>query len=174
MENTTVASNSTTVSTGQVAQIIGPVIDADFTGTKVPDILDALEIDGPAGTLVLEVQQHLGESRIRAIAMDSTDGVTRGTAVRNTGRPIAMPVGPEVRGRLFNVVGKAIDGLPQPTAEGYRPIHADPPPFDELAASIEMLETGIKVIDLVQPVARGGKVGLFGAPASARRCSSWS
>jgi F-type H+/Na+-transporting ATPase subunit beta len=148
--------------TGQVAQIIGPVIDADFSGSEVPRILDAIEIDRPGGTLVLEVQQHLGESRVRAVAMDSTDGLTRGTKIRNTGRPIAMPVGPEIRGRLFNVVGKAIDGLAQPSADEYRPIHASPPPFDELATSIDMLETGIKVMDLVQPVARGGKVGLFG------------
>lgn len=148
--------------TGVVAQIIGPVIDADFSGSAVPNILDALEIDRAEGTLVLEVQQHLGEGRVRAIAMDSTDGVQRGTAVRNTGRPIAMPVGQEVRGRLFNVVGKAIDGLPQPTAEDYRPIHAAPPAFEDLSSSVEMLETGIKVIDLIQPIARGGKVGLFG------------
>jgi F-type H+/Na+-transporting ATPase subunit beta len=151
-----------TVSMGQVVQVIGPVIDAEFAGVQVPDILDALEIHRPEGRLVLEVQQHLGEGRVRAIAMDSTDGVTRGTEVRNTGRPIAMPVGPEIRGRLFNVVGEAIDGLPQPTAEDYRPIHAEPPRFDELASSLEVLETGIKVVDLIQPVARGGKVGLFG------------
>jgi F-type H+/Na+-transporting ATPase subunit beta len=160
MENRNAATAA--VSTGSVVQIIGPVIDADYTGTRIPNILDALEIERPEGTLVLEVQQHLGENRVRAIAMDSTDGVTRGTEVRNTGRPIAMPVGAEIRGRLFNVVGKAIDGLPQPTAEDYRPIHAAPPAYEDLATAIEVLETGIKVIDLIQPVARGGKVGLFG------------
>jgi F-type H+/Na+-transporting ATPase subunit beta len=158
MENRT----ATAVSKGVVAQVIGPVIDADFTGGTVPSILDAIEIDRAEGTLVLEVQQHLGENRVRAIAMDSTDGVQRGTEIRNTGRPIAMPVGPEIRGRLFNVVGKAIDGLPQPPAEDYRPIHSLPPKYEDLATSIEVLETGIKVVDLVQPVARGGKVGLFG------------
>jgi F-type H+-transporting ATPase subunit beta len=148
---------------GQVVQVIGPVIDADFSGGTVPEILDALEIDrGAEGVLVLEVQQHLGEGRVRAIAMDTTDGIQRGTPVVNTGRPIAMPVGPEIRGRLFNVVGKAIDGLPQPTAEEYRPIHAEPPKFEDLATSVEMLETGIKVVDLIQPYARGGKIGLFG------------
>jgi F-type H+-transporting ATPase subunit beta len=148
---------------GRVVQVIGPVIDADFSGGTVPEILDALEIDRGAGdTLVLEVQQHLGEGRVRAIAMDTTDGIQRGTEVKNTGRPIAMPVGPEIRGRLFNVVGKAIDGLPQPTAEEYRPIHAAPPKFEDLASSVEMLETGIKVVDLIQPYARGGKIGLFG------------
>jgi F-type H+/Na+-transporting ATPase subunit beta len=162
MENPNAVAARPAVSTGQVAQVIGPVIDADFSGGTVPDILDALEIDRPEGTLILEVQQHLGEHRVRAIAMDSTDGVSRGTPVVNTGRPIAMPVGPEIRGRLFNVVGKAIDGLPQPTAEEYRSIHAAPPRYEDLASSIEVLETGIKVIDLIQPVARGGKVGLFG------------
>ncbi|MEP0548630.1 MAG: F0F1 ATP synthase subunit beta [Rhodothermales bacterium] len=152
-----------TSAAGEIVQVIGPVVDADFSGSTVPEILDALEIDrGAEGVLVLEVQQHLGEGRVRAIAMDSTDGLTRGTKVVSTGRPIAMPVGPEIRGRLFNVVGKAIDGLPQPTAEEYRPIHAEPPKFEDLATSVEMLETGIKVVDLIQPYARGGKIGLFG------------
>ncbi len=148
---------------GRVVQIVGPVVDVAFSADAVPDILDALEIDrGELGTLVLEVQQHLGENRVRTVAMDSTDGLTRGTAVVDTGQAIAMPIGPEVRGRLFNVVGKAIDGLPQPTAEAYRAIHQDPPAFDILSTRVELLETGIKVIDLIQPVPRGGKVGLFG------------
>ena len=148
---------------GQVLQVIGPVIDAEFPEGAVPEILDALHIDrGEQGALVLEVQQHLGEGRVRAISMDSTDGLTRGTVVVNTGSPIQMPVGVEIRGRLFNVVGEAIDGLPQPTAEGYRSIHSPAPSYDELATSLTMLETGIKVVDLVQPIARGGKVGLFG------------
>ncbi|ARA94490.1 MAG: F0F1 ATP synthase subunit beta [Bacteroidetes bacterium] len=148
---------------GTVVQIVGPVVDAEFAAGAVPDILDALVIDREDGSkLVLEVQQHLGENRVRTIAMDSTDGLQRGTTVINTGRPIAMPTGPEVRGRLFNVVGQAIDGLPQPTAEDYRPIHREAPSYDELATRVEMLETGIKVVDLIQPVARGGKVGLFG------------
>jgi F-type H+-transporting ATPase subunit beta len=149
--------------TGEVVQILGAVVDAQFPAASVPDILNALTIDREDGSkLVLEVQQHLGENRVRTIAMDSTDGLTRGTEVVNTGQAIAMPTGPEVRGRLLNVVGQAIDGLPQPTAEAFRPIHAKPPPYDELATSIDMLETGIKVIDLIQPIARGGKVGLFG------------
>ena len=148
---------------GQVLQVIGPVIDAEFPEGAVPEILDALHIDrGGQSPLVLEVQQHLGEGRVRAISMDSTDGLTRGTAVINTGSPIQMPVGIEIRGRLFNVVGEAIDGLPQPKAESYRSIHAPAPSYDELATSLTMLETGIKVVDLVQPIARGGKVGLFG------------
>ena len=155
-------SSARTNTTGQVVQVIGPVIDADFSGTRVPEILDALEVAREGDTLVLEVQQHLGEGRVRAIAMDTTDGITRGTPVTNTGRPIAMPVGPEIRGRLFNVVGQAIDGLPQPTAESYRPIHAEPPKFEDLSTSVDMLETGIKVIDLLEPYSRGGKIGLFG------------
>ncbi|NNE70864.1 MAG: F0F1 ATP synthase subunit beta [Rhodothermales bacterium] len=149
--------------TGEIVQIVGPVVDAEFPAGSVPDILHALTIDREDGnTLVLEVQQHLGENRVRTVAMDSTDGLTRGTTVVNTGQAISMPTGAEVRGRLFNVVGKAIDGLPQPTSEGDRPIHAEPPSYDELATSVEMLETGIKVIDLLQPYARGGKIGLFG------------
>ncbi|SHK32408.1 F0F1 ATP synthase subunit beta [Rhodothermus profundi] len=148
---------------GRVVQIIGPVVDVEFPEGQLPEIYDALIIEREDGSeLVLEVEQHLGENRVRAIAMDSTDGLTRGTPVRNLDRPISVPIGPEIRGRLFNVVGQAIDGLPQPKAEGYRPIHAPAPPFEELATRIEMLETGIKVIDLIQPVMRGGKVGLFG------------
>jgi F-type H+/Na+-transporting ATPase subunit beta len=149
--------------TGEVIQIVGPVVDAQFPANAVPDILVALTIDREDGSqLVLEVQQHLGENRVRTIAMDSTDGLTRGAVVVNTGQAISMPIGQEVRGRLFNVVGTAIDGLPQPKVEGSRPIHAKPPGYDELATSVEMLETGIKVIDLLQPYARGGKIGLFG------------
>ncbi|WP_054684395.1 F0F1 ATP synthase subunit beta [Rhodothermus marinus] len=148
---------------GRVVQIIGPVVDVEFSEGQLPEIYDALVIEREDGSeLVLEVEQHLGENRVRAIAMDSTDGLTRGTPVRNLDRPISVPTGTEIRGRLFNVVGQAIDGLPQPKAEGYRPIHAPAPPFEELATRVEMLETGIKVIDLIQPVMRGGKVGLFG------------
>ena len=148
---------------GKVVQIIGPVVDVEFESDAIPEILDALVISREnSGDLVLEVQQHLGENRVRAIAMDSTDGLTRGTDVTNTGQPISMPTGDAIRGRLFNVVGKAIDGLPQPKADGRRPIHTEPPAFDELATSSEVLETGIKVIDLLEPYARGGKIGLFG------------
>ncbi len=149
--------------TGEIIQIVGPVIDAQFPTGSVPDILHALTVDREDGSkIVLEVQQHLGENRVRTIAMDSTDGLERGTVVTNTGQAIAMPVGEDIRGRLFNVIGKAIDGLPQPKAEAHRPIHAEPPAFDELATSVEMLETGIKVVDLLEPYARGGKIGLFG------------
>lgn len=155
------AANNT--ANGKVVQVIGPVVDAEFPAGSVPEILHALKIEREdAEDLILEVQQHLGENRVRTISMDSTDGLTRGTDVASTGRAIAMPIGEEIRGRLLNVVGRAIDGLPQPKVEEYRPIHQDAPSFDELSTSIEMLETGIKVIDLIQPVARGGKVGLFG------------
>ena len=148
---------------GKIVQIIGPVVDAEFPPGDVPDILSALTIGRDQGDdLVLEVQQHLGENRVRTIAMDSTDGLARGAEVTDTGRAIAMPVGEEIRGRLLNVVGRAIDGFPQPEVSEWRPIHREAPAFDELQTSIEMLETGIKVIDLIQPVARGGKVGLFG------------
>jgi len=153
----------TTATSGSVLQVIGPVVDCEFPADAVPEIFDALEIDrGDLGPLVLEVQQHLGENRVRTISMDSTDGLTRGAEVTGTGKPIAMPVGESVRGRLFNVVGQAIDGLPQPVTTEERSIHQDPPPYDQLATSIEVLETGIKVIDLIQPYARGGKIGLFG------------
>lgn len=152
-----------TQATGQVVQVVGPVVDVEFPADAVPEILDAVVLDREDGSrLVMEVQQHLGENRVRAIAMDSTDGLVRGLDVNNTGQAIAVPTGDEVRGRLFNVVGEAIDGLRQPTAETYRPIHAKPPSYDELATSVEMFETGIKVVDLLEPYARGGKIGLFG------------
>jgi F-type H+-transporting ATPase subunit beta len=151
-----------TAHNGEVLQVIGPVVDVEFPDGAVPEILDALTIGREGGTLVLEVQQHLGENRVRTIAMDSTDGLTRNTAVVATGGPITMPVGPEIRGRLFNVIGDAIDGLPQPKAESRRSIHSDPPAYEDLATNVEMLETGIKVIDLIQPYSRGGKIGLFG------------
>ncbi|MEM8965110.1 MAG: F0F1 ATP synthase subunit beta [Bacteroidota bacterium] len=151
--------------TGKVVQVIGPVVDVSFDaeGAKLPNILDALTIDRPDGTkLVLEVQQHLGEDRVRTIAMEATEGLVRGTDVVDTGQPIKMPTSEEIRGRLFNVVGEAIDGLPQPDAGKGRPIHNPPPKFEDLSTSEEILFTGIKVIDLLEPYAKGGKVGLFG------------
>jgi len=148
---------------GEVIQVVGPVVDVQFPSENLPNMLEGVVIDNEDGLpLVLEVQTHLGEDRVRTISMDSTDGLQRGVKVRSTGKPIAMPVGPEIRGRLFNVVGRVIDGLPQPKAEDYRPIHADPPAFEDLATSVEMLETGIKVVDLLEPYPRGGKIGLFG------------
>ncbi len=148
---------------GTVAQVIGHVIDVDFEQGKLPQILNALYIEREDKTrLYLEVAQHLGENRVRTIAMDSTDGVVRKTEVVDTGEPIAMPVGEDIRGRLFNVVGESIDGIKPPKGERSYPIHRDAPSFEELATSTEMLETGIKVIDLLCPYAKGGKIGLFG------------
>ena len=151
--------------TGKVVQVIGPVVDISFDteGAKLPNILDALTIDKPDGTrLVLEVQQHLGEDRVRTISMEATEGLVRGMEVVDTGRPITMPTSDEIKGRLFNVVGEAIDGLPQPNPGKGRPIHSPAPKFEELSTSEEILYTGIKVIDLLEPYAKGGKVGLFG------------
>ncbi len=152
------------VGTGKVVQIVGPVVDAEFPASAVPEIYDALVVRRPDqdNDLVLEVQQHLGENRVRTVSMDSTDGLTRGAVVENTGSPISMPIGENIKGRLFNVIGDAIDGLPQPVAEGRRAIHQEPPSFDQLSTNVEMLETGIKVIDLLEPYSRGGKIGLFG------------
>ncbi len=151
---------------GQIKQIIGPVIDVSFSGegAELPEILNALEIKRPNGDiLVLEVQQHLGEDSVRAIAMDSTDGLTRGTAVEDTGRPIAMPVGDQIKGRLLNVIGQTIDGINQlEKDETAYPIHRKPPTYEDLTTEKEVLYTGIKVIDLIEPYMKGGKVGLFG------------
>jgi len=151
---------------GKITQVIGPVVDVSFTeeGAKLPKILDALEVVKDNGQkIVLEVQQHLGENRVRTIAMDSTEGLTRGTDVVDTGDAIAMPIGDEIKGRLFNVVGEAIDGIPQPNTNGKRlSIHRPAPRFEDLSTSSEVLFTGIKVIDLIEPYVKGGKIGLFG------------
>ena len=149
---------------GKIKQIIGPVVDVYFGGnSKLPEIFNALELTRENGDkLVLEVQQHLGEDSVRAVAMDGTEGLVRGTEVRDTGKPIAMPIGDQINGRLFNVTGDAIDGLPAPDKTNGRPIHAKPPKFENLSTASEILFTGIKVIDLIEPYAKGGKSGLFG------------
>ncbi len=149
---------------GKIKQIIGPVIDVHFTGENtLPEIFNALELKRENGEkLVLEVQQHLGEDSVRCIAMDGTEGLVRGMEVVDTGKAIAMPTGDQINGRLFNVTGDAIDGLPQPNKTNARPIHAKPPKFEDLSTSTEVLFTGIKVIDLIEPYAKGGKIGLFG------------
>ncbi len=148
---------------GKISQIIGPVVDVDFPEGQLPSILDALTVTRQDGSkLVLETQQHLGEERVRTIAMESTDGLVRGMGVANTGRSIQAPVGPEVLGRMLNVVGEPIDGRgPVPCSKTYS-IHRSAPKFDELSTKAEMFETGIKVIDLLEPYSRGGKTGLFG------------
>lgn len=149
---------------GKIKQIIGPVVDVSFSGdNKLPEIFNALVLTRENGDkLVLEVQQHLGEDSVRCVAMDGTEGLVRGTNVEDTGSPISMPTGPDVNGRLFNVIGDAIDGLPQPDRSQLRPIHAKPPKFENLSTASEVLFTGIKVIDLIEPYAKGGKIGLFG------------
>lgn len=151
--------------TGKITQVIGPVVDVSFEaeGSKLPNIMDALKITKNDGTVViLEVQQHLGEDTVRTIAMDATDGMMRGMEVEDLGSPIQMPIGDEVKGRLFNVVGEAIDGIPQPATTKGLPIHRHAPKYEDLSTSTEVLYTGIKVIDLIEPYAKGGKIGLFG------------
>ncbi len=152
--------------TGKVSQIIGPVIDVEFSSeADLPKIYDSLEIKREDGSiLVLEVQSHIGEDTVRTVAMDSSDGLSRGVEVEATGAPIQMPIGENVYGRLFNVIGDPIDGmenLPKYGKNGL-PIHREAPKFEELSTSTEVLFTGIKVIDLIEPYAKGGKIGLFG------------
>ncbi|NWJ52766.1 MAG: F0F1 ATP synthase subunit beta [Bacteroidetes bacterium] len=150
--------------TGVISQIIGPVVDITFEqDTKLPNIYDALEIQKENGqVIVLEAQQDIGENTIRAIAMDSTDGLRRGMKAVAMGKGISMPVGDNINGRLFNVIGKAIDGLEKVETEKSYSIHRDPPTFEELSTTKEVLYTGIKVIDLIEPYSKGGKIGLFG------------
>ena len=150
---------------GKIAQVIGPVVDIKFDSSvaDLPNIYDALEITKKNGSkVILECQQHIGEDTVRSISMDSTDGLSRGMEVVASGSPILMPVGEEIKGRLFNVVGDAIDGIKPLSKEGGSPIHRDAPKFEDLSTSSEVLFTGIKVIDLVEPYSKGGKIGLFG------------
>ncbi|UBM57620.1 F0F1 ATP synthase subunit beta [Marinilongibacter aquaticus] len=149
---------------GKISQVIGPVVDISFEGenSQIPAILDALSVEKPNGQkVIMECQQHLGEDRVRAIAMDSTDGLQRGMEVTHLGTPITMPTGEEIKGRLFNVVGEAIDGLGEVNTKGMS-IHRAAPKFEDLATATEVLYTGIKVIDLIAPYVKGGKIGLFG------------
>jgi len=148
---------------GKISQIIGPVVDVSFSEGHLPKIYDALEITKENGQkIVLEVQQHLGEDRVRAVAMDSTDGLLRGMPVVDQEAAIKMPVGDDIKGRVFNVVGDAIDGLGNLDKKDGKPIHNVPPRFEDLSTESEVLFTGIKVIDLLEPYAKGGKIGLFG------------
>jgi len=150
---------------GKITQVIGPVVDVAFDdpGTSLPDILNSLEVTKNDGTLVvLECQQHLGEDRVRTVAMEGTEGLVRGMKVTDTGTPIQMPIGEDIKGRLFNVIGQAIDGIPQPKGDKTLPIHRPAPAYEDLTTSSEILFTGIKVIDLIEPYAKGGKIGLFG------------
>ncbi|MGH7163520.1 MAG: F0F1 ATP synthase subunit beta, partial [Planctomycetota bacterium] len=151
---------------GKVVQVIGPVIDVEFAGEDLPEIYTALELDERSGDveirLTAEVQQHLGRNQVRAVAMSSTDGVVRGMKVRDTGGPITVPVGEECLGRIFNLLGEPVDNKGPVKAKERRPIHQPPPKFGQLAVKTEVFETGIKVVDLLAPVVKGGKIGLFG------------
>ena len=150
---------------GKVAQIIGPVVDVMFEDSTngLPDIYDSLEITRENGSkLVLECQQHVGEDTVRTISMETTDGICRGTEVLATGAPIRMPAGEDIKGRVFNVIGDAIDGMNNLDKKNGLPIHREAPKFEDLSTSTEVLFTGIKVIDLIEPYAKGGKIGLFG------------
>jgi F-type H+-transporting ATPase subunit beta len=153
-------------STGKIVQVIGAVIDAQFAEGELPEIYEALEVkvtgDGTNRTLVLEVQQHLGEGQVRAVAMSTTEGIVRGQDIVATGAPISVPVGEKVLGRIFNVVGEAIDERGEVGNEQSWPIHRNPPTLVDQSTSAEILETGIKVVDLICPFLKGGKVGAFG------------
>ncbi len=154
--------------TGYISQIIGPVVDVHFnltqeTAVQLPAIHEALSIRRSDGReLIVEVQQHIGEETVRTVAMDSTDGLRRGMEAVCTGSPITMPVGPQIRGRVMNVVGETIDGMKKLDRQGAFPIHREAPAFEDLTTSQEVLYTGIKVIDLLEPYLKGGKIGLFG------------
>lgn len=148
---------------GKVTQIIGAVLDVKFSEGKLPELNDAVKIKRSDNTeLTIEVAQHLGDDTVRCIAMGPTDGLVRGMDAVSTGAPITVPVGEDTLGRMFNVLGEPIDNKPAPKAKGYEPIHRPAPSFEEQATSTEMLETGIKVVDLLCPYQRGGKIGLFG------------
>src|SRR5687768_1368047 len=156
------------MATGKVIQITGPVIDVEFPPGELPGIYNALEIERPRvegdadgdGTLTVEVQQHLGNNWVRAVAMSSTDGLARGLEVKDTGAPISVPVGEPTLGRVFDVLGHTIDGKGDVKAGKTLPIHRDPPSFEEMETESQLFETGIKVIDLIAPFKRGGKVGV--------------
>jgi len=155
------------VATGKIRQVIGPVVDVEFPAGKLPAILNALRVSNPSissekDNLVLEVAQHLGESMVRTISMDTTDGLVRGMDVSDSGAPIAMPVGPETLGRILNVIGVPVDDGPPLNAKRTSPIHRPPPKYVEQSTKVEVFETGIKVIDLLAPYRKGGKIGLFG------------
>ena len=166
---------------GKISQIIGPVVDVHFdidnskATSILPNIHDALKLTRPGGgTLIIEVQQHIGEDTVRCVAMDSTDGLKRGLEVIPTGGAISMPVGSQIRGRVMNVTGDSIDGLGTLDNSDSLPIHREPPKFEDLTTSQEVLYTGIKVIDLLEPYLKGGRSACSVALAWARPCSSKS
>ncbi len=147
---------------GKVIQVIGPVLDIKFENGMLPNLLNAIEIEHNDRKIVCEVANHIGDDVARCIAMNSTDGLKRGIDAVDTGEPIKVPVGPETLGRIFNLLGEPVDNLPAPEAEEKWSIHRDAPSYDEQDSTTEILETGIKVVDLIAPYAKGGKIGLFG------------
>ena len=147
---------------GKIVEVIGSVVDAEFPEDKMPALYNALKIDTGDATLTLEVQSHIGDGRVKCLSLDPTDGLSRGTEVIDTGAPISVPVGEATLGRIFNVTGEPLDEIGEVKASDYWPIHQDPPAFNEQQATVEMFETGIKVVDLVTPFAKGGKAGLLG------------
>src|SRR5499433_2306629 len=165
------------MSTGKIVQVIGPVVDVEFEPGRLPAIYNALQVEGIENKdifsysqkLTLEVAQHLGESQVRTVAMASTDGLRRGMTVNDTGSPISIPVGPETLGRILNIVGEPVDKGPAINAKKMYPIHRPAPPFEDQSTKVEMFETGIKVIDLLEPYTKGGKTGLFGGAGVGKR-----
>ena len=147
---------------GKITQIIGAVLDIKYTNGNLPEIYEAIKIQNGNTELVVEVAQHLGDDTVRCIAMGPTDGLVRGMDAVATGAPISVPVGENTLGRMFNVLGNPIDEKPAPTGVQYLPIHRKAPAFEEQSTQTEMLETGIKVVDLLCPYQKGGKIGLFG------------
>nr|YP_009314532.1 ATP synthase CF1 subunit beta [Liagoropsis maxima]SCW22786.1 ATP synthase CF1 subunit beta [Liagoropsis maxima] len=152
----------TTTNNGSITQIIGPVLDIEFTNGKLPKVFNALKVKGPVGTITCEVQQLLGDNRVRAVAMSATDGLKRGLEVIDTGAPITVPVGVPTLGRIFNVLGEPVDSFGEVSSESSLPIHRPAPSFTQLETKPSIFETGIKVVDLLAPYRRGGKIGLFG------------
>ena len=150
------------MATGKVVQVIGTVVDIEFPADELPNLFDALELDNVGEKLVLEVQQHVGNNWVRCLALGATDGLARGVEVNDTGAKVLVPVGPETLGRLFDVIGNPLDNLGPVESATRWPIHRDPPPFDDQVQSVEILETGIKVFDMITPFMKGGKIGAYG------------
>lgn len=156
------------MATGKISAIRGVVVDVEFAEEAIPEIYEALNVATDSGNLVLEVQQHIGGGMVRTVAMGSTDGLPRGLPVETTGAPIRVPVGPVTLGRIFDVVGNAIDGHPTPKSDVYYPIHRDAPDFQDQSTVVETFETGMKVIDLIAPFIKGGKTGIYGGAGTGK------
>ena len=150
------------MATGKVVQVIGTVVDVEFPADELPNLFDALDLDNVGEKLVLEVQQHIGNNWVRCLALGATDGLARGVEVNDTGQKVSVPVGPETLGRLFDVTGTPLDNLGPVESATQWPIHRDPPPFDDQNQTVDILETGIKVFDLITPFMKGGKIGAYG------------